>query len=236
MTHLFHFFQKIFLHIKFWFWVHSKKIRTAYALISRLYADIDSVALSKKDRAKKNIDSYEMVYGEIPFYTLALLLDIIHTKNENKNKMEGAFYDLGSGSGKAVITAALLYPFKKARGIELLPTLYESSFDQLKRLEQLSNQMELPDYFDSSRIQFIHGDFFEEDLSNCSEGDTVFINATGFFGESKERLIEKLREVKPECWIIITSKKLPEADFNLIDARVWPMSWGDSMIYLYQRH
>ena len=44
---------------------------------------------------------------------------------DGKNKY--TFVDLGHGSGKGILTACLLYPFKKCMGIELLDKLYEAS-------------------------------------------------------------------------------------------------------------
>jgi len=254
---IFSFIQFIQLRIKFWYWANSKKNKMAFAVISKLYADVDGAALSKQDRKSKKIERDEMVYGEISFFTLALLFDIIQNYSQNKadtkkdknksiNKdLDGTFYDLGSGTGKAVMTAALLYPFKKACGIELLPRLHDCSLAQLETLrdlrnssgsEQAQNRSELPDHLQTTAIQFIHADFFDIDLSDAGEGDIVFINATGFFAEAKEKLILKLQKVKPKCWVMISSKKLPQADFELIDARSWPMSWGNSMIYLYRKH
>jgi hypothetical protein len=41
----------------------------------------------------------------------------------------GAFYDLGSGTGKGCLAAALLYPFDKIGGIEILDGLYNVSVE-----------------------------------------------------------------------------------------------------------
>jgi predicted RNA methylase len=37
------------------------------------------------------------------------------------------FLDLGSGKGRAVIQAALLYPFKRVEGVEISPSLHEAA-------------------------------------------------------------------------------------------------------------
>lgn len=39
----------------------------------------------------------------------------------------GAFYDLGSGTGKAVLAAALLHDFDECKGIEIADSLYDVS-------------------------------------------------------------------------------------------------------------
>ena len=71
-------------------------------------------------------------YGEIEFLTLARVLvwvqktykdadeDCTHNAFNNPG---GVFMDLGHGSGKGVLAAALSHPFKSVRGIELLESL-----------------------------------------------------------------------------------------------------------------
>jgi len=103
--------------LRFWLWVYSRRLRQAKTIIKELYANVDGVSLSKQDPARRDHESYEFVYGEINFYTLASILDFI------KPQAEMTFYDLGSGTGRAVVTAALLYPFKKVYGIELFSSL-----------------------------------------------------------------------------------------------------------------
>ena len=43
----------------------------------------------------------------------------------------GTFYDLGSGSGKMVVAAAMLHNFDLCCGIECLEGLYSISFDMM---------------------------------------------------------------------------------------------------------
>lgn len=64
-----------------------------------------------------------LVYGEIDFDTFALCLEKVKTKYGNAagvmQEPGGVFYDIGSGTGKPVIAASLLYPFQRACGIEV---------------------------------------------------------------------------------------------------------------------
>jgi Histone methylation protein DOT1. len=56
-------------------------------------------------------------------------LNEIFTKARQKYNLNegGTFYDLGSGIGKAVISAGLLHNFDVCAGIELIPSLYSLS-------------------------------------------------------------------------------------------------------------
>jgi len=198
--------------LRFWRWKHSTRIRNAYQAYQQLYTNVDGVTLSKQDRQKN--DRYELTYGESNFFTLAAILDFIDPKDNS------VFYDLGSGTGKVVICSALLYPFKKNYGIEILPSLYHAAKSVQQKLKN------------PQKIHFFHEDFFDHDIS---DGDIIFVNATGYFSDNKEKLFAKLSQTKSKTWIIIVSKKIPDENFRLIDAKRWPMSWGDAMIYLYQK-
>lgn len=48
---------------------------------------------------------------------------------------EDIFFDLGSGSGKGIFAASMLFPFKKCIGIEILEGLYNISLDMKKEYE-----------------------------------------------------------------------------------------------------
>lgn len=79
-----------------------------------------------------------LVYGEIDFQNFLLALEKvkfyefiffnqIKKKYGGLSQKGGVFYDLGSGSGKAVFAAALYHPFKKCVGYEILENLHNIS-------------------------------------------------------------------------------------------------------------
>jgi hypothetical protein len=77
------------------------------------------------------------VNGELGLQALATVLDAVGVQQGDQ------FLDIGSGDGVLVAAAALLYPqhLKAARGVEILPTLYQrslSSFQQ-KVLESVAS-------------------------------------------------------------------------------------------------
>ena len=176
--------------------------------------------IAKAARESMFLDPYTFVYGEIAAHGLRELL-------QRAQPMAGdVFYDLGSGSGKAVMTAALLYPQILAKGIEYLPEMCDLS----QRLSKtLLASLDIPD----QQMHFIHGDLNVSDLSDAS---VVFINATGFFDASYQALVETLSRLRSGTRIIIASKKLPE---NLFHQQAYfpeiPMNWGNSQSYLYTR-
>ena len=72
------------------------------------------------------------VYGELGLEALATVLDAVGVQKGDQ------FLDIGSGDGILVAAAALLYPqhLKAARGVEILPTLYQRSLTFQQKLRQ----------------------------------------------------------------------------------------------------
>src|SRR5882672_8410020 len=98
-----------------------KHIRRAEHLFDVLYRHVRGKAISTLARRLWGLQSDDFVYGEIEFPSFYLLLE------KTKPQAGQVFYDLGSGSGKAVFAAALAFDFSKACGIELLPGLYQKA-------------------------------------------------------------------------------------------------------------
>ena len=100
-------------------------------------------SVSKKEREDRQLaKDATLIYGEFIYETLGLILEKIKKFYGKPNKGSsgsvgflqrpgGIFYDLGSGTGKAVIAAAILHNFDVCYGIEILEGLYSTSLDVL---------------------------------------------------------------------------------------------------------
>lgn len=99
-------------------------------------------SVSKKEREEMNLRDSNLTYGEITFETLGTIFEKI--KKVYGRPMQGSsgpegvlqnrggiFYDLGAGTGKGVIGAAILHNFDVCYGIEYLEGLYSLSLDAL---------------------------------------------------------------------------------------------------------
>jgi hypothetical protein len=62
--------------------------------------------------------SQSLIYGEVEFASFSKVLRKISPAPG------GVFYDLGSGTGRAVFVARFLHDFKECKGIELLEGLH----------------------------------------------------------------------------------------------------------------
>lgn len=189
-------------------------LQDALNTLSEVYAPYNPFEISKAAREQAKLYDNAFVYGEIDPISFAAVLSQIHLKPHE------IFYDLGSGSGKAVLLTALLYPESRAIGIEFLTEFID--------LSELCRQK-----IQCNNAQFIHGDYFNIDFSSA---DIVFVNATGLFGDDLVKLRQRLDCVKPGTRIIITSKRLNPQFFEELYAGQVEMSWGPCSLNIYQKY
>lgn len=204
---------------------HRKKWLQLQLIFDNLYATVDGIEISKKDRANLKLENDEFGYGEICFDSFSMMLAVIQPTATD------VFYDLGSGTGKAVFCSAMLYELKKSCGIELLPGLYHASISQLEKFNLLSDVQDCFPKFPLP-IHFIKDNFLEVDFLDAT---IVFINATCFAAEFWQQLINKLNMLQSGIRVIVVSKQLSLSNYQLLDAKMYWMSWGWSSVYIYKK-
>eukprot|EP01041_Mallomonas_annulata_P010897 gene10897-22748_t len=79
----------------------SAELREKYDIFSRIYRDIDGSNISQKERNRVGREDQALTYGEVEFLPF---VNILRAAGANSGD---AFYDLGCGAGKAVVSAAL---------------------------------------------------------------------------------------------------------------------------------
>ena len=87
---------------------------------------------------------------------------------------KGTFVDLGSGTGKTCVAAALIHPFERVVGIELITGLYDISVG----VKQIWNVYTANMKSKPTAVEFINDDI----VHNCSwhDADVVFANTLAF--------------------------------------------------------
>lgn len=188
-----------------------KHIRKLHQNFVRYYDKINAHAASRRERARLRLEADDFVYGEIVFMSFYLLLERASPRREE------IFYDLGSGSGKAVIAAALAFDFAQCIGIERLPVLHKLAL-------QVTGKSHL------QQVHFIQGDFLKYDFK---DGNIIFINATCLHYYTWEALVKKLLLLKPGARVIVITKKIKSPEFQLIHQETILMSWGMSTASIY---
>jgi len=188
---------------------------------STLYQSINSQAISVQERKRLNRDDDVFIYGEIDFISFAKILALVSPKSGE------IFYDLGSGAGKAVYAAAILYDFSKTVGVELLPGLHDVAQSLCDTFQKLFQSL-----FVKDRIVFINADILHVDLSIAN---VIFINATCFNYTLWQKILSKIANLKIGTRVIVVSKKVNHSAYQLISESFEWMSWGLSVVRVYQK-
>jgi len=195
----------------------------AKEIFNLLFEGVNGYELSFESRNQLGFYDQGLTYGEIFF-------DTFYKTLEKTQPKEGeVFYDLGSGTGKAVFVAHLLFPFSKAVGIEILPTLYQASKTILEKYEK-EVRPKILEKKNQQKIEFILGDFLKIDFSDA---DVVFANSTCFSQQMIDKLETSFLSLKKGARIITLTKKLTNKNFYLFDSLIYKQSWGEATVNFY---
>ena len=158
----------------------------------------------------------------------------------SKTINEGIFYDLGSGTGKAIIAMSLMHKFKKVIGLEYLENLIKLSQGIKQNYNKTINEIfeknkRLFSFDKPNIIEFIQGDFLKHNWENAS---IIFANSTCFSMDMINNIANKAnKECKSGTIIITFTKKLNKlnSDWELREGFRRLMTWGIATIYIHKR-
>lgn len=221
-----------------------------FLTISKMFPLDLGKAKSSKERQDENLMDTNLVYSEIHYDSFAVVLEKIKAKYGRPSvgnsgpqgflqKPGGRFYDLGSGTGKPCLAAAILHNFEVCIGVEKLRGLYESSLEVLHAYN-IKGKSRLPRDFDTE-IRYFHGDIFARDVlslesHNWINGDVVFVNSVCFDDNSFRKLADIAVGMKKGSFFITYSERLPVADFTVVDVSIMMQSWGHAKVYIMQKN
>ena len=196
-------------------------------ILEALYKKVHAKASSIKYRLVHLIQDKEFIYGEIDFLSFYTILE------RTSPSPQDIFYDLGSGSGKAVLSAMLFFNVNKSIGIELLPPMYVQSNKQLqKAIQRFQQHVAEKEYLAPiKRIQFINDSFLHYDFSDA---DIIYVAATCLTDATWNALISKMANLKPGSRIIVTTRTIHHQQFESIYQGIELMSWGLCPISIYK--
>jgi hypothetical protein len=167
-----------------------------------------------------------LVYGEIEFKSFQKLLQCLPPP---VSRGEGIFYDIGSGSGRAVFTARFTGDFDRCVGIELLPNLHQLAAS-VNSLYKILYRHKLK----WQTVEFHCADLMEYDWS---DGTVVYAPSLLFDDEMMAYISNKAKDLQQGAYLI-SLKKFAAIDptaFEMIQEAVFPMSWGSANVYVYRR-
>ncbi|MDO8626123.1 MAG: hypothetical protein Q7K39_01540 [Candidatus Magasanikbacteria bacterium] len=201
----------------------------AEKIFNNIYAAVNGTEISTTERQKLNLRNSSLTYGEINFEAMQAIVSALG-ETAGKN-----FYDLGAGTGKAVILAALLANFKKTVGIELLPALYQAAEVARKKLV-LQMAQEPRDQTavnkTTAEVLFIRDNIFWADFS---EADVVLVSTTCFDERMMEMLKRRLTMLRPGSLVITVSQSLHSGYYDIIGRFKINLKWGEATVFIHKK-
>lgn len=194
--------------------------------VQELYKPFDILA-HKRSAEQRDLEFHgnkSLVFGQIDPKGFSELLSFI------KPSCGQTFVDLGSGIGKAVLLAALLYPTLRCIGVERLSSLVDLSHEVYEKgLRQFA-------FLQNTQTSFFCDDLFDFDLS---QADLIWVSATCFDEELMYRLHIKLEEVKLGTKLMCLSKGIDSPHWQLIGRKFYRMDWNSddegTIVHSYRR-
>jgi len=199
---------------------------------------------SRAEREKASLlEVQSLTYGEMHFAAMHELLNTVKREHGNLHSGRGVFLDLGSGAGKAVISAGLLHPFERIVGIERLECL--SDFAQAASEQYLGST--LPDGVAKPEAQFMRGDFVEllagQEMKELAPQVNVCLAVSTCYGDDEMQALARFARLMPADAIIITfTQTLPATLVNseakgwaLVSQKLMEMMWGPSTCLIYKK-
>ena len=191
----------------------------------------DVKRISNDERKQFGYSSSTLSYGEIEINEMRKIFDHLELNGflcDHNSK----FVDIGSGIGKPLFAAALLYNFSCCKGIEILSTLNEISTNKIlrnwtKMLTKLRARKKL-----QVDIELVCGDALYLDWS---DGTVIFIHATAFDPPMMEILTRALNKLVPYSFVIVLSRTISSPLLDHIESIDLITSWGETQAHIYRR-
>eukprot|EP00611_Tribonema_gayanum_P002252 TRINITY_DN1163_c0_g1_i2.p1 TRINITY_DN1163_c0_g1~~TRINITY_DN1163_c0_g1_i2.p1 ORF type:complete len:299 (-),score=50.14 TRINITY_DN1163_c0_g1_i2:71-841(-) len=198
-------------------------------------------AISRKERDHLGkAASSTLTYGEVTFDALAVALSKIRhvwgpkaVSGEAGPLQEpgGVFVDLGSGTGKGVIAAALFHQFTACHGIEILEGLYKTSLEIKKSWDEKHKE----EAGASATVNFWHGDATDLGVFDWSAADVVFANSTCFHDALMRSIADCCASLRVGAFVITFTRQLPSPLFTVLEHQMYEMSWGGATVFIQQK-
>lgn len=189
---------------------HNDALREAFYSISSLRYD-DAVQTSYEEReftaCKEN---WALTYGETTFEAVCTLFDRLNRDwcwPAGVRTGDSVFVDLGSGAGRVVYSAAMLRPFRKCVGIEMLASLHDIAVATAPEYSVVQRMWSGAAF--ANEVQFFLGSMFDLELFEWTEADVVFTCSACFSDDMLRQLAACGSRMKRGSLFITLTQALP---------------------------
>lgn len=189
----------------------------------------DARASSCKERATSyRPDAPNLTYGEVEYSSLEIVINKIKKYRDLGNNL--AFVDLGSGCGRPIIAAAVLHPFRKCIGIELLSGLHEMALTAKSAFDAENNGSD-------TELEFINGSILEHDWPQ--QADIILANSTCFSIPFFAQIEQMSHACRPGTFFVSLTHECGMGDkqlhWELLETLRLKMSWGEADVCISRR-
>ena len=131
-----------------------------------------------------------------------------------------------------MFAAALLAPFLKVVGVEILTGLHGVSLDLLKRWNEEVVPAVIPACIGKTPVELICGDFTTMDMSDAT---VWFANSTCFNDRLMRELAEATDSQAVGTFAITFTRSLPSPKWKVLESELHQMSWGGATVFIQQK-
>ena len=189
-----------------------------------LYQGIDTYQVSLNSKKRQSTNDPNYTYGEINFDSF---VEILKLCNPSPNS---TFYDLGSGTGKAIIVAYLTNSFSKITGVEIIHELHETATLIKTKLEE--PLAKFGNLLSTAPIHFIEDSLFN---TNINDADIIFMNSTCYGEKMMYDIAKLLKDIKIGTKIITFSKRIPALEYFIFHKEKHKMGWGTISVFIQEK-
>ena len=151
--------------------------------------------------------------------------------------LDDVFYDLGSGTGRAVMAACLTLPLRACIGVEIMNTLHHTATSLIPHLHSLCDAGPADKHDVShcpgniNHVSFINTSFFSQ-TQWVHHADIIFIASLCFTNDTMDKLSRMVAGCRRGTRIA-TFKDIDHERLRKYATIRLPMSWGGVTVLFY---
>jgi hypothetical protein len=186
--------------------------------------------LSQSDRDQRHLNSDIWAYGELENEVFATIYEKV-TKSYGLKK-GGVFYDLGSGVGQLVYTAAFIGNFSECNGFEYITPLLETGERKLKKWNKMKKKFS--SQIINTKLNWYCDDFTVNDF--WTENASFIILHWTAFTKVEVGIVSDLMKYCAEGTMVVTfTHQLTCSGFDLLIKDTCRVSWGEAEFFVYEK-